>query len=467
MFPKSTYTPPLLVTMDKHFSRQNQSLFPLSAKPFTHAKAEAFAKTNASNDGKVPAKGFTPYIDMSSVKFFGPLDEVDAQNRPLAPSAAYKIRRAVKETFEEARQKAASEKAKEERIARVEADNKEHFARKRAEEAERQARVQVLKAERKARSIVTRAAITPLGKRKRHAVDQSTAINSDNGQTVNVDATGGTRIFHGEGRHRPIIIDSDDEEDLLPRPKRRCSSKNSLPEEAVDEKANEGSKSNSADGRSDSQLAKCKKNDANDADPSDDKNLIEKRRKNRHVRRESDKENTLIKVTSKVTTKARGNAPQLFNYLQDLPPLSLIPQSTQPTMKLVPSLLAAALALAHLVSSTGLEIDYQTPDIECTRKTQKGDKIDVHYRGTLQSTGKEFDSSYSRGTPLNFQLGAGRVIKGWDEGLLDMCIGEKRKLTIPPELGYGERSVGPIPGNSVLVFETELMGIKGVKKDEL
>ena len=55
----------------------------------------------------------------------------------------------------------------------------------------------------------------------------------------------------------------------------------------------------------------------------------------------------------------------------------------------------------------------------------------------------------------------------WDEGLLDMCIGEKRKLTIPPELGYGDRGVGPIPGGSVLVFETQLMGIKGVKKDEL
>lgn len=55
----------------------------------------------------------------------------------------------------------------------------------------------------------------------------------------------------------------------------------------------------------------------------------------------------------------------------------------------------------------------------------------------------------------------------WDEGLLDMCIGEKRKLTIPPELGYGDRGVGPIPGGSTLIFETELMGIKGVKKDEL
>ncbi len=59
------------------------------------------------------------------------------------------------------------------------------------------------------------------------------------------------------------------------------------------------------------------------------------------------------------------------------------------------------------------------------------------------------------------------TITRWDQGLLDMCIGEKRKLTIPPDMGYGERDVGPIPGNSVLVFETELMGIKGAKKDEL
>lgn len=55
----------------------------------------------------------------------------------------------------------------------------------------------------------------------------------------------------------------------------------------------------------------------------------------------------------------------------------------------------------------------------------------------------------------------------WDEGLLDMCIGEKRKLTIPPELGYGQRAMGPIPAGSTLIFETELVSIQGVKKDEL
>ena len=59
------------------------------------------------------------------------------------------------------------------------------------------------------------------------------------------------------------------------------------------------------------------------------------------------------------------------------------------------------------------------------------------------------------------------MIKGWDEGLLDMCVGDKRVLTIPPEYGYGERAMGPIPAGSTLVFETELVGIEGVEKDEL
>lgn len=86
----------------------------------------------------------------------------------------------------------------------------------------------------------------------------------------------------------------------------------------------------------------------------------------------------------------------------------------------------------------------------CSRKTQRGDSISVHYRGTLASDGTEFDASYNRGTPLDFTVGKGQVIKGWDEGLLDMCIGDKRKLTIPPEFGYGERAMGPIPAGSTL-----------------
>ncbi|KAK2606379.1 Peptidyl-prolyl cis-trans isomerase fpr2 [Conoideocrella luteorostrata] len=103
--------------------------------------------------------------------------------------------------------------------------------------------------------------------------------------------------------------------------------------------------------------------------------------------------------------------------------------------------------------------------VECDRTTQKGDVISMHYKGTLDS-GKKFDSSYDRGQPLTFTLGAGQVIKGWDQGLIDMCIGEKRTLTIPPELAYGERGIGPIPPGSTLVFETELVGIDGVPKPQ-
>lgn len=67
---------------------------------------------------------------------------------------------------------------------------------------------------------------------------------------------------------------------------------------------------------------------------------------------------------------------------------------------------------------------------------------------------------------MSFHVGKGQVIKGWDEGLLDMCVGEKRKLTIQPDWGYGSRGMGPIPANSVLIFETELMGIGGVKPEK-
>jgi len=104
-----------------------------------------------------------------------------------------------------------------------------------------------------------------------------------------------------------------------------------------------------------------------------------------------------------------------------------------------------------------LEIEV-THKVECDRKTKKGDRIDVHYSGTLTS-GKKFDASYDRNDPLTFVVGRGDVIKGWDEGLLDMCEGEHRKLTVQPIYGYGMRSVGPIPANSILIFETELVKI--------
>ncbi len=88
-----------------------------------------------------------------------------------------------------------------------------------------------------------------------------------------------------------------------------------------------------------------------------------------------------------------------------------------------------------------------------------GQTVSVNYRGTLED-GKEFDSSYNRG-PFSFPLGAGRVIQGWDEGVAGMKVGGKRKLVIPPELGYGSRGAGKvIPPNATLIFEVELLGIK-------
>ncbi|KAI1077581.1 hypothetical protein F5B20DRAFT_572089 [Whalleya microplaca] len=126
---------------------------------------------------------------------------------------------------------------------------------------------------------------------------------------------------------------------------------------------------------------------------------------------------------------------------------------------------AAIGALASTSSASGLKIDITLP-VECDRKTQKGDSVQVHYRGTLAANGNKFDASYDRGSPFGFKLGSGQVIKGWDEGLMDMCIGEKRTLTVSPEMGYGKRGMGPIPASSTLVFETELMGIKGVPQPE-
>lgn len=88
-----------------------------------------------------------------------------------------------------------------------------------------------------------------------------------------------------------------------------------------------------------------------------------------------------------------------------------------------------------------------------------GDEVLVHYVGKLQD-GTEFDNSQKRGEPFLFEVGGGRVIQGWEQGLIGMKVGGQRILVIPPDMGYGNRNVGPIPANSTLVFSIELLEIK-------
>lgn len=92
-------------------------------------------------------------------------------------------------------------------------------------------------------------------------------------------------------------------------------------------------------------------------------------------------------------------------------------------------------------------------------EVKSGDTVTVNYLGTL-TDGTKFDSSYDRNMPFTTQIGVGQVIKGWDEGIVGMKVGGKRKLVIPSSLGYGDQSAGSIPPNSTLIFEVELVSIK-------
>lgn len=92
------------------------------------------------------------------------------------------------------------------------------------------------------------------------------------------------------------------------------------------------------------------------------------------------------------------------------------------------------------------------------REAQPGDTIQAHYVGVAWSTGEEFDSSWNRGAPLRFQVGVGQVIQGWDTGILGMRVGGRRKLTIPPQLAYGEQGAGGAIGpGETLIFVVDLV----------
>jgi FKBP-type peptidyl-prolyl cis-trans isomerase len=111
----------------------------------------------------------------------------------------------------------------------------------------------------------------------------------------------------------------------------------------------------------------------------------------------------------------------------------------------------------HRTTESGLQIaDLYVGD---GAEAVVGRSVEVHYTGWLRATGARFDSSRDRGVPLELLLGEGRVIRGWEEGLLGMRQGGKRQLVIPPELGYGDRDLGVIPPGSTLVFDVELVSV--------
>ncbi len=129
--------------------------------------------------------------------------------------------------------------------------------------------------------------------------------------------------------------------------------------------------------------------------------------------------------------------------LKAIPSKDLPGETTTMQQQTTPS----GLAYIDLVTGTGAS-------------PKSGDRVTVHYSGYLLD-GKKFDSSVDRGQPFTFVIGVGQVIRGWDEGVMTMKVGGKRKLIIPPQLGYGSRGAGGvIPPNAELVFDVELLGIK-------
>ncbi|MFN0088505.1 MAG: FKBP-type peptidyl-prolyl cis-trans isomerase [Blastocatellia bacterium] len=119
---------------------------------------------------------------------------------------------------------------------------------------------------------------------------------------------------------------------------------------------------------------------------------------------------------------------------------------------------SSVLGAKSVTTESGLK--YEDIVVGTGESPKHGQEVTVHYTGTLDD-GTKFDSSLDRNQPFKFPIGLGRVIKGWDEGVMSMKVGGKRKLVIPPQLGYGARGAGGvIPPNATLVFEVELLGIQ-------
>ena len=171
---------------------------------------------------------------------------------------------------------------------------------------------------------------------------------------------------------------------------------------------------------------------------------------------------TVVSAESNVSTAFNSGIQTLESQTTINNPLELDPDDPNPslfTMANDSSTDASPLggSLKTETTSTGLRITELV--IGNGETALEGKNVSVNYKGTLEN-GKEFDSSYGR-APFSFPLGAGRVIKGWDEGVAGMKVGGKRELTIPPSLGYGERGAGGvIPPNATLIFEVELLSVQ-------
>lgn len=120
---------------------------------------------------------------------------------------------------------------------------------------------------------------------------------------------------------------------------------------------------------------------------------------------------------------------------------------------------ADTFAMPANLQTTPSGLQYSIDQPGTGAKPQAGQTVNVHYTGWL-TDGTKFDSSRDRGEPFAFVIGQGNVIEGWDQGVADMKVGEKRTLVIPSALGYGEQGSGPIPPNATLVFKVELLGVE-------